>query len=76
MLVDHIRHTPSYCILLLAGLCIVEWCGNVLEGATHEEVRRVLGATDHQREIELVVKKCRYVGLFIGFCVDADACIC
>jgi len=54
----------------------VEWCGNVLEGATHEEVRRILGATDHQREIELVVKKCRYVGLFIGFCVDADACIC
>ena len=56
MLANHIRHTLSYCI---AGVCIVEWCGSVLEGATHEEVRRILGATNHQREIELVIKECR-----------------
>ena len=46
-------------LLLLAGLCVLEWCGSVLEGATHEEVRRILAATNHQEEIEFIVKECR-----------------
>jgi len=42
-----------------AGLCVVEWCGQMLEGATYEEVRRALASTEDQQEIELAVKECR-----------------
>ena len=54
-----IKTSFSLSLLFPSGLCVVEWCGSVLEGATHEEVRRILAATNHQEEIEFVVKECR-----------------
>ena len=39
---------------------MAEWGGCGLDGASYEEVRRVLMRTEEESSVEIVVKECRY----------------
>ena len=38
----------------------MEWCGQNVDGASYEEVKRVLTSTEGESNVELLVKECRY----------------
>jgi hypothetical protein len=46
-------HSSEIC----EGMCVVEWCGQSLLGATFEQTRRILGSTQGET-VEMVVKEC------------------
>ena len=42
-----------------AGLAVMEWCGHSVDGASYEEVRRILAETEGETSVSLLVKECR-----------------